>query len=158
MRPLYLSLVLFVVTILLWGGLLSYNEFLKYRLTRQDQILDQITKSWADDPEKVATFYQQLATLKNLLSNNTSVMATFSFLENTVHPKVTYRAFDVLVPERKATLDGTASSQAVLVKQLELFNQSGIVEQALVLQSKVARDGVDFKLALTLRPEFFKSH
>lgn len=144
---------LFVLTLLVWGGLFGYQKYIESSITKLEQEIASARS--LIDQDKVDLFValgKQISIAKELLAQHISLTPLFELLEGNTIPSVQFTDFDFDLDERGdllVELIGRAKTFADVVRQeevlLEVENLQKLSVDTVEVSESLATGGVSFK-------------
>lgn len=119
--------ILFVLSILISGGLFGYERLLNSKIDEDDKELS-LTKE-AFDPsamDQLITASNQIKSAKDLLNKHIAVSNIFTLLQANILPEIQFTSFDFSNEAKgniKISAEGVAASYSVLAEQDEIFSK-----------------------------------
>lgn len=110
-----------------------------------------------DDQSKIQVFHSQIANIKKLLDEHTTLLRLLEWLERNTQENVAYNRLEVKVADRKAMFGGSAKTVKDFVDQAHRYEEDMDVESFEVRSITASeRSGWLFDATLMFGPDFFK--
>lgn len=152
-------LVLFVVSLVVLGGLLFYKGS-----------LNSSRQSWMDEVKKEEDKFNEMGGIGNLVDLSNALNATrelvsshvfssnvFFFLQETTHPRVRFVNFSFSREGKKVDLSGEGVSYRTVSEQISIFESSSQVERVDFGGLSLGDKGlVNFKVAIFFKPSLLE--
>ena len=157
-----ITIVLLILSLLLYGGLLFYKSNLNENLENiktETVVLDQ-----RRDPEMeevIIALDKKLAVLKDLFEEHLYWSKLFDKIEQLVVPQVSFSQATVNFLEEKidTTFSGNASGYTNLARQILSFQEESTVEKVGVSGISLSTErGIDFELSVIFSEDILLNH
>lgn len=132
----YFSLVLLVVIIISYfriNGSIKKNQETVNKLN--DEFLALQSSENINLKKQVLDYDRRIKDFKNLIGGHKFDSKAFKFLEDFVHPQITFNSFEFQGEDNKASISGTAETFEALGQQIIIFQQGQEQINDLVLES-----------------------
>lgn len=150
----YLSLLLFLLSLAVYGGLWFINN----NLTKsKKELLEQIAlkegELRAEVVEQIFLMEARLRSIRELFSKHTVTSRVFSLLEEVTLPQVRFNNLSIEPALRRVNLSGETVSFLILSKQISELEKHPLISQ-IEFRGISTSEGkfVEFKVTLTLIP------
>lgn len=149
-RILIISIVLFVVSIVIFAGIeFGYIPYLINESESLDTELVSLNQTFrGETQEDVFNLFSQIYNVQMLFSEEKPLSTIPEFLESVTHTSVTLREAQVNFKDGGITLRGIAPSYDVLVSQLNIVGSDERVESVVLEHSETTDDGTEFTINL----------
>lgn len=150
-----LAIGLVVLSLLVYGGLFSYNKSLNNQVDEFKAQIEEINNQRDNEFEKMAKSLDSvLKSLKEVLKNHLYWSSIFSKIEELTVPQVNFLDFKGTLGEDgsvKLALSGITSGYTYLAKQMASFNQEELISGVEVSGISLGTEGgVEFVLDINL--------
>lgn len=153
-----ISLVLFLASLVFFGGLFLYHRSLANNQTDwEKQIETQEADLRPDLLSQLIELSNEMTATKGLLASHTFASNVFSFLEQTTLPKVRYTTFGFSTAALKIDVSAVAASYQTVADQIQILEAHPQVTK--VEFGGLARSGeglVSFRLTIIVKPSLLK--
>ncbi|MEK7090553.1 MAG: hypothetical protein AAB930_03115 [Patescibacteria group bacterium] len=151
------SVIIFVLAVLVTGGLFFYTRMLKDNITELSGSLKRAQAQF-ESPllGDLMRTGDAIEAVKNILAKHTAPSRAFEFLERYTHPQCSFRSFTM--SGAKIALDGQAASFTALAEQSLIFKEAPEIANLAI--SGITLDDttgqVSFSAAIEVKPESLK--
>lgn len=153
-----ISLVLFLASIVFFGGLFLYHRSLtNNQADWEKQVQTQEADLRPDLLGQLIELSNEMSAAKGLLAGHTYTSNVFSFLEATTLPKVQYTTFGFSTAALKIDVSAVAASYQTVADQIRILEAHAQVTK--VEFGGLARSGdglVSFRLTILVKPSLLK--
>lgn len=164
----FLIILIFIISILLSGGIFGYKKYLENQISRLFPTLERFKREIELNFIIEATdFNNRIGVGQKILSKRTVSSPIFDFLEKNTLDKVSFSSFSFFVRQESAvekkfsnvvSMKGVAENFLTLAKQIETFKNSPLIENADFSSFNLTKEGhVDFSAELILSPAMLKT-
>ncbi len=140
-----LSTLLFVIALLVSGGLFGYEKYMDAEIKKvQLSLSDARTAFQSEDNQKIILVSDQLKSIKDLLNKHTTVSPIFGLLEKQTLPTVRLTSFTFAqdsMGEVMILIEGEAQSYASLAQQTKVFGEAGYLKKLEVTDISLSEAG-----------------
>jgi len=153
-----LATVLFVLSLVVWGGLFGYQKYVEADIVTLEQ--DIASARSLIDEDKVDLFValgKQVRISKELLNQHISLVPLFEFMEEHTIPSVQYTEFSFSLGERgdiEVVATGRAQDFADVTRQEEVLIEADMLTQlsvnTITVADTVTSGGVTFNTTFTI--------
>lgn len=157
---LMLSLSLLILAVFLFLGLkYGYEPYLNSRITKLDAEIERFGQEIpADKQAEMATFYSQIVNLRTVLGNHTVITPLWSWLEKNTLQNVYFSKVTVNIASDQATVQGGARSNADIMSQFAVIENSPEVESLVFGNVNNTPQGWQFNATIFFKPSFFSNN
>lgn len=153
------SLILFVVSGLLLGGVFFYKEVLKRQITVLETSLKRAHAGFEPGlVQELTSVSMKVKAAKILLKEHKALTPIFEFLRNSTLKNVSFSSFSYKLSKEGAadvSMRGVAKGYASLALQIDEFQKSKDLKEISVSKLSLTNKGnVSFNLELVFSPEF----
>lgn len=154
--PLWLSLALFFLSVLVYMGLKVYLAQIQAEIISiNGQIKTEAAKVSADDENAVINLNNSLASLSGIISNHSYFSGVFDLIGSLTHSKTVFTKFDADRDKGIIDLKGSAQSYTALAKQMVALRENNYVKALEVKGINFGSTGLEFELTLGVDPQIF---
>ena len=154
--PLWLSLSLFFLSILVFIGLKVYLAQIQAEIISvNNQIKTEAGKVSADDENAVVRLNDSLAALGGIVSNHSYFSGVFSLVGSLTHSRAVFTKFDADRDKNIINLKGLSQSYTALAKQMVALRENDYVKSLEVKGINFGNAGLEFELTLGVDPAMF---
>jgi len=151
----------FLIFLLVLGGVFSLNYFIKNQKEHIDQLkkeMEGLQSVFPIEKQEVIIFEKKIKNLEKLLDNHIYFSQGLSALEKLTHPQVYYNSLSFSSENNSFSIEGTAKNQKVLSEAISGFvNNPEIIKAVVLRNTKIAKDGSAlFNCEILLQPQVFK--
>jgi len=151
---LFISLVIFLVTLAIYGGLVFYNR--SQKAVYQELVDELQAKKDELRPEILNPIFlldTRIKNLRSLLSNHTFTSNIFKLLEADTHPRVRFTSFNFNRDTKKIDMSAEAANYAVIAQQISILERDSLVDKVeFGGLSATANNTIGFRLAIVFKP------
>lgn len=152
----WLSLILFFLSILVYMGLKVYLAQIQAEITNiNNQIKTEASKVSADDENSVIRLSDSLAALDSIVLNHSYFSNTLSLVGSLTHSKTVFTKFDADRDKGVINLKGLAQNYTALAKQMVALRGNDYVKSLGVKGINFGNTGLEFDLTLGVDPKIF---
>lgn len=161
----FISFVVFLVSLLIWGGLFFYQALLERNILDMSASIERVRQ--AIEPELIERLAEtdlRLNTADILLDNHMIVSPVFRLLEDLTLSTVRFSSFGYSIDSEdvaKISLVGEAQDYASLALQSDIFGDARVMEQPLFENLNInERGNVSFQFSTPISSSFilYKNH
>jgi hypothetical protein len=151
------AIIVFVVSLLLSGGVVFWEKFLVKKIASEKQSLERAKDAF--DPLTIETLERvsgRIESSKKLLASHTTLSPLFDLVETLTLKSVRFRSFDFAVKDGEPVISmkGQAESFSAVALQADVFGKSRHLNQPVLSDLELERDGrVSFSFTAGLSPE-----
>src|SRR3989344_2575657 len=160
----FLSLVIFIISVLLAVGIFGYKFYLKYRIEQMGSDLEKTLVTIRPEPKiirELIRFDNRLASTKELISKHYILTPLFEFLEISPPVTVRFNNFSYVMNEQglKLSIRGEARGYAAVALQADIFNKSSYFKNLVFSNLTLNEKGdVNFSLEATVDDNLVSYH
>lgn len=155
----FVSLIIFLATLSLWGGIYFYNVLLDRNMQQASESVERAKE--AIDPELIVNLdraNKRIDTTQALLDSHVVISPVFDLLEELTLPAVRFERFDYRSAQGNRdgitlTLTGETRDYSTLALQSSLFGESEFIQDPLFSDLRLNQFGnVAFTFQATINP------
>lgn len=156
---LMLSLSLVILAVFLFLGLsYGYKPYLASRIETLDAEINRFGEEIpAEKQAEMATFYSQIVNLKTVLNNHSAISPFWAWLERNTLQNIYFSKVNINTSGNQVTLLGGARSNADIMAQLSVFENSPEVEKLVFGSVSNTAQGWQWSATLFLKKSLFKA-
>jgi len=133
------------------------NNFSKELEQLEETLAREKTKEETSLEQEIFSYQKKIAAFSILIKNHLFTSNTFTFLEETCHPKIQFSQLSLNSSDRTVLLSGEAEDFTALGQQLSIFQDASGVENSNLSNISIGKQGgIDFTLKLSLNSQFFQ--
>lgn len=152
------SAVVFVLTIVVWGGLFLFKRGLHTNAANWREQVSALERELRPDLlNQLIVLSDKLISSREILTNHVFPSNVFALIERTTHPLVSYDAFQYAADPNVVTLSAKAASYKTVAEQITILEADSQVERVSFGGLTLQDDGlVSFKLSISFKPSLLK--
>ena len=158
-RMLMVSSTIFFIVLGIYVGIaFGMTPYVEGEINALKRASDSSANAVSDDDRfKIQVFHSQIANIKNLLEDHTTLLRLLEWLERNTQENVAYNRLEIKLADRKALFGGAAKTVKDFVDQAHRYEDDPDVESFGVRSINASeRNGWLFDATLTFSSEFFK--
>lgn len=142
-------LILFILSLLVFGGLYFYQIQLNKKITEIQKEIEQVEKEKDEELiEQIISSEERINILTNLFASHIKSSKLIKLIEESTLPQVRWTSLTFDTKNNSLELSGKAADYSVLAKQITAFEESGM-KQMTISQVKLSKEGgVDFAMSM----------